>query len=57
MTSVKIKKRNTINKIKTGQFKYVPFYISKENADRIKQLRKKSKLTYNEIFSNWLDKK
>lgn len=46
--------RNKINKLESGEFKYIPFYLSAENIDRIKQLRVKLNITYNEIFSKLL---
>jgi len=47
----------TKNKIKDGLFKYIPFYLSIETAAKLKELKEKLDIPYNELFLKLISKK
>ena len=45
------------NKIKDGTFKYAPYYLSMETAAKLKALKEKYGISYNELFIKLIGKK
>jgi hypothetical protein len=45
------------NKIKDGTFKYIPFYLDVETAAKLKALKDKYGIPYNELFIKLIGKK